>query len=295
MSDLPCGWQTEPVGCDLGESTFTSPDIFTLTTEGCYDPSFYRLNDQQGFINQELCGDSEIITQVTDATGTGWAGIAMRESNDPSARMIQLMIDGQSLTRREARLSPNAPAYAHVYPTQGKNWLRLTRVGNQFSAYHSLDGSNWEVVFTAPMPMATCIKVGLITMNGTPSGEVTGVFENVSVLNGSISPLIALPTDVETNLESRVQPTVKIAPNPFVEQANITITVTEAGMTNIAVFNAQGQLVKQLHQGYLDTGDHLKQWNGADQNGKYLPNGIYFLRMEMTDQIINEKMLLQQF
>lgn len=297
IDGLPCGWQVDPagLGCEAGIGTYDSDhDVFALSSETCYDPAYYRTQDQHGFIQQELCGDGEIIAQVTEVIGTGWAGISMRESNAPNARMIQLMIDGVQLTRREIRTSPNSPAFAHIFQTLGKNWLKLSRTGNEFTAYHSIDGQNWQIVFATLMPLGNCLNIGLITMNNTPGGQVIGIFENVFITESNTSSLIGLPETIETNVEGKQTLDISVAPNPFSTQTSLQVFIPESGSARIVVLNLQGQVVRYLHNGFLDKGNYQGQWDGTNQNGSLLPSGVYFVQVHTDQQQSTQKVFLQR-
>ena len=65
------------------------------------------------------------------------------------------------------------------------------------------------------------------------------------------------------------------------------------GPVDISIFNLQGQRVLQLYQGQLDQGDHFWQWNGTEGSGSRLPSGMYLLQLQMDEEVINKKVLLQ--
>ena len=111
--------------------------------------------------------------------------------------MIQLSIDGTNLTKREIRQATNSLAFSQMFPSMGNNWLKLTRAGNTFGAYHSSNGINWSPVFIVNIPMSNCIEVGLITENAAPSGPVTGVFENVSLSGNSAGSMLLAPSSTD--------------------------------------------------------------------------------------------------
>ena len=147
VSGLPCGWSSDPdgIGCPGGSQASFDPNAstFTVSSDGCYNPNYYSPTDTYAFLGNELCGNGEIIAEVTQVTGSGFAGIMMRNDLTASSTMLRLGVDGVALTKRGMRVTPGAPAFNHLFQTQGKNWLRLTRSGNQFSAMHSTDGVNW--------------------------------------------------------------------------------------------------------------------------------------------------------
>ncbi len=286
VTGLPCDWEVDPagIGCNPAEAGFSAPGVFTVTTQGCYDPAYYRQNDQEGFDQRELCGDGEIITQVTDVIGNGWAGIVMRESNDPSARMIQLMIDGNALTRREVRMSPGSFAYASMFQNLGKIWLRLSRSGNQFSAYHSLDGLNWGIVFSANIPMNNCIEIGLMTMNGAPSGEVTGIFENVSVVGGVGNALMA-PPPVGNALDISPEMDFTLYPNPATDLVQLQFDQFIDKPVDLRIYNQLGQIVVQFQWKNLDGG--AQQINIGD-----LQAGTYIVEISSEEKRVSKKLVV---
>ena len=286
VDGLPCNWQIDQngLGSAPGEGGYDlASSTFHLSSEGCYDPSYYRSNDQHGFIQQELCGDGEIIAQVTEVTGTGWAGISMRESNAPNARMIQLLLDGHLITRRELRTTTGAPAFAHQFQTLGKNWLRLTRVGDQFSAYHSSDGVDWGMVFSTTMSMSNCINIGMITMNGAAIGEVIGIFQNVSV--NSVNPLATPPSIIQSdNHFSKAD--FSIFPNPATKVVHLQLEDFGVEKANIRVYNHLGQIV--LQQQWQEVSNIRKQLN---LNG-LLP-GTYMIEIQTNRNRIRKKLMVQ--
>lgn len=285
VTGLPCGWSVDPggMGCDPGEGTFDpGTEAYTLSTESCYDASFYRPSDPHGFLQTELCGDGQITAQVTGVIGTGWAGISMRESNDPGAPMMQLMLNGSNLTRREVRMSPSNPAFAHLFQTMGKNWLRLTRSGNLFSAYHSSDGQNWQLVFSTQIIMGNCIQVGMITMNGTSSGEVTGIFENLSI--NEVLPLItSIP--IENGIDEQLVADFSIFPNPAHEVMNLQFDHFIGQKVLARIYNQNGQ---QVHQ---------QQWEEVSNSNQQIniegwPSGFYVVEILVNDQQVTKKLVV---
>jgi hypothetical protein len=71
-----------------------------------------------------------------------------------------------------------------------------------------------------------------------------------------------------------------VAPNPCNPRATITFTMADAGPANVRVFDARGRLVRQLHDGWLDSGAHGLSWSGDDDNGRPVAAGVYLVRAE---------------
>lgn len=283
VDGLPCGFDQTNINCNDPSSSSYDPNTGTyqLTTD-CYAPGYYRPTDAHALIRTELCGDGEIIAQVTDVMGNGWAGITMREGTGPSDKMIQLLIDGSFLTRRELRVSTGGTAFAHIFQTQGRNWLRLTRSGNTFGAFHSTDGVSWQPVLITNIVMSSCIDIGLIATSGSSSAPVTGVFENVQVIESGM-PLVAPKPGfdiAETPLQS-----LELFPNPATDEVNVKLHDFIGHEINISIFNVSGQLVKQLQ---LD-----EVYEGVQNiDVSTLNNGTYLLRIESAEKVVSEKFVI---
>ena len=73
---------------------------------------------------------------------------------------------------------------------------------------------------------------------------------------------------------------LQLYPNPFREQSTLSFEVTTNTNVHMQVYNASGQLVRTLTQVNLPAGRHTLVWNGQDDSGKPLPNGLYFIRLQ---------------
>lgn len=289
VEGLPCGFTSndDGIGCPDGSSVSydLDNDVFTITSEGCYDPAYYSATDSHGFISTDLCGDGEIIAEVTNVSGNGWAGITMRETSLPGSKMMQLMIDGSFLTMRELRQSTGGIAFAHQFTTLGRNWLRLTRTGNIFGAYHSSDGINWEPVLKTMISMANCIEIGLVTANKTPTGTMTATFEHVSIIGGGPAPLLA---DNGMDLESQIilGHTFGLYPNPTNGEAFVNLQEYVGEKAMIRIFSATGQLLERIEIDEVQV--PTQELNlSAYQDGLYLIN----LKVEGYQEVTKKLML----
>ena len=305
---LPCGWSSneEGIGCTEGTQAAYDPnmDSFTLTTEGCYAPNYYSNSDAQGFIHQELCGDGEIITHVSNLTGDIWAGIAMRESTAPDAKMIQLAVNNADLAQRKMRTTTGGYAYNHLFQNQGKFWLRLTRTGNQFAAYLSLNGINWDLVLLTNIPMSNCIQTGLFVSNTTPGNSGSASFAQVEI-NATTGTALQIPNEqssIANNPMTNTQPPtsqyantpktqqaknplqrdINIYPNPTYGELNLELNDFLNQSLQLQVLNQQGQLVlTKAYDKYHAPTERIQL--------QHLPNGSYLVRLTTRQQTITRK------
>jgi hypothetical protein len=85
---------------------------------------------------------------------------------------------------------------------------------------------------------------------------------------------------------------VSAAPNPFNALTRISFYLNESSDTSVKIFNLQGQLMRQLHQGVLAEGSHVFSWNGESERGLSAASGVYFFSLTSQDDQHAQKILL---
>jgi hypothetical protein len=80
-------------------------------------------------------------------------------------------------------------------------------------------------------------------------------------------------------------------PNPFNPSTTIQYHLAEAGAVEIAVYDAEGALVRQTRQDHA-AGVHSWTWSGRDAAGKLMPAGVYLYEVRSGDERVTAKMLM---
>ena len=83
-------------------------------------------------------------------------------------------------------------------------------------------------------------------------------------------------------------------PNPFNPSTTIKFTVPQAGIVKIKVYDAMGNLVKELYNQYVQQGYFNVTWNGTDVRGNKVASGIYFYKLESPNFTLSKKMILMK-
>ena len=73
--------------------------------------------------------------------------------------------------------------------------------------------------------------------------------------------------------------TFTLSPNPIASEGTLTFDLKEQAETNIAIFNALGQKVKNIYTGSLNAGEQTLRMKTAE-----LASGTYFIKVRMNDQ-----------
>jgi agmatine/peptidylarginine deiminase len=82
-----------------------------------------------------------------------------------------------------------------------------------------------------------------------------------------------------------------ISPNPFSSETRISFSLKEDLHASLAVYNLQGQVIRNLASREFLKGSHEVLWNGKDDSGSEVSAGIYLLKLQ-TEKDFNLKKLI---
>ena len=274
---LPPGWAASDIGDQGAGSSYNydpcasnNPDRgdFTISTGG------YNLipnnSDNLAFMGRELCNNGGIQARIEDVTG-GYAGLMIRESNAPGAKMVAVYSNLTSLLRRETRTVDNGPRTSGTHFAPFPYWLRLVRQNDYIRAfYRTSDNGSWTLFHQAYLPMQECVEMGLAVFTTDPNGQADATFSRVqwqSNVGGSSlaifneGPVAAQPEEREAS----------VFPNPAREA--FTLRFSRA-LRNGATAILRNQMGQALEQRQLLPGEAATDWDISR-----LPGGLYFLEV----------------
>ena len=81
-------------------------------------------------------------------------------------------------------------------------------------------------------------------------------------------------------------------PNPFNPGTAISYSLVKPGHTTLTLFNIIGQAVATLVSEYKGTGSYSVVWNGCDDQGIPVPDGVYYYRLRSRSNVQTKKMVL---
>ena len=82
------------------------------------------------------------------------------------------------------------------------------------------------------------------------------------------------------------------APNPFNESTLIRFQLSAAGSVRVRIYNALGQVMRDLVEGEYAAGHYAVSWDGRNRNGAEAASGMYFYVLETEQGIWPRRMLL---
>jgi len=82
-----------------------------------------------------------------------------------------------------------------------------------------------------------------------------------------------------------------IYPNPFTHETNLEISLKEAALLDISIYNVMGNIIKGLLFENKPPGEYRIVWNGKDLNGKEVPPGFYLVRSQAGRNIVTRPVI----
>src|SRR6185503_8965210 len=69
-------------------------------------------------------------------------------------------------------------------------------------------------------------------------------------------------------------------PNPFNRFTDVSYSVARGANIDLSVVDVQGRRVRRLYGGWHPGGTDGLTWYGDGEDGKQVPNGIYFVKLK---------------
>jgi hypothetical protein len=92
-------------------------------------------------------------------------------------------------------------------------------------------------------------------------------------------PLAPVPVGPDT--PPRPEAVLRAWPNPFNPRVELVFDLAQPGPVRLQIHDARGRLVAVLVEGVRAAGPHAAVWEGRDRQGRALPSGVYFARLNV--------------
>ena len=115
--------------------------------------------------------------------------------------------------------------------------------------------------------------------------------EDVPSVTVAFGPDIRVPQRGSAQLQKAGPLIIFNDPNPFREVTDVRYSLSSESDISLAVFSADGRVVRNLESGSRGPGDYRVTWNGRDDNGCRTSRGIYYVRLSTGDQVHEHKLV----
>ncbi|MGD9548255.1 MAG: FG-GAP-like repeat-containing protein [Candidatus Krumholzibacteriia bacterium] len=84
------------------------------------------------------------------------------------------------------------------------------------------------------------------------------------------------------------------SPNPFNPSTTIRFELRKSGPVSLEIYDVAGRSLKTLVSGDLTAGPHSMIWRGDDRDGRTLPSGVYFARLQADGTTRTTKLMMMK-
>ena len=77
---------------------------------------------------------------------------------------------------------------------------------------------------------------------------------------------------------------LSVAPNPFSKKLNLSFESASKSAVDIDIFDLRGRLIRSEHGISSKQGTNSWLWDGKDNSGQKLDNGVYLIKVKSGDQ-----------
>ena len=81
-------------------------------------------------------------------------------------------------------------------------------------------------------------------------------------------------------------------PNPFDASTTMRYVAPRPGRMEIMVFDIAGRRVRTIFKGTIQPGEHAIDWDGRDEAGRRVANGVYLCRFRTNGMVQTKRMIL---
>jgi Zn-dependent metalloprotease len=80
--------------------------------------------------------------------------------------------------------------------------------------------------------------------------------------------------------------------NPVRGNAALNFSLSQTGSVRLQLIDVSGRAVRVLVDGSMSAGPHAASWNGRDNEGRSLPSGLYFARLDAEGRSVVRRVLM---
>jgi len=277
------------VGLTEGLGTDTS-NVYMIKTDSIGDTLwtkiFGRPFTDEGYCIQQTSDDGYIISGLTKSSGgsnydvyvvktdsrgdTLWTKTYGGPGDDVGSSVVQTIDGGYIIAGHTSSFGAgNFDGYLIRLNSDGDSLWTQTFGGPSYDMFSSVRQTTDNGY----------IAVGLTRSFGSAEGDIY---------------VVKIAPDTfgirENKLREFKKSSLKVIPNPFKHSTSIKCTFS--GSASIKIYDCQGQQVKEISSGRKnDVAFHTIVWDGTNDRGERLPDGVYFVLLEARNKIIAEKIV----
>ncbi|MCB9263512.1 MAG: exo-alpha-sialidase [Lewinellaceae bacterium] len=153
--------------------------------------------------------------------------------------------------------------------------------------------SGVDLLFICPPPFSLAAGDSITFSFGYVMGHgLEGLKANTDIMDAVYANL-GMVTGLQERTD-RENILISNFPNPFRNETRISFELPQASLANISIYDFSGKQVRQLANTAFGPGNHIITWDGKDERGKDMPNGLYFCTLEAEGARYSCKLIKMQ-
>lgn len=171
------------------------------------------------------------------------------------------------------------------------SWRYDVRVADGFHIYRRVSGENPRRLTDVPLSNVD----GNVRFFDSAPGYAAGttLYYSHGLIRGGVE--VSRSEEVAVTLTGGV-PAVTVLhpvfPNPFNPLTNVRFELKHPGHVRLLIFDLAGRHVRTLIDASLQAAVHERQWDGRDAQGRVLPSGTYYVRLDTEHESAIQRMTL---
>ncbi len=185
QNSLPSGWNDQDIGAvGSGGSAWSDDGVFSIQGAGCGESSTC---DQANFAYQTVQGNWSSVVRITGGPNSvGMMGLMVRDNLAPNSNEVVLEIVGGTTLVLGSRNGNTWSSTSSVTVTVPL-WIRLSRLGNSFTAFYSSDGTSWNQVASAvSAEISNTVAYAGVFISSGNGGLLSGLFDSASSISWTL-------------------------------------------------------------------------------------------------------------
>lgn len=187
-------------------------------------------------------------------------------------------------------LSPSTPSPFTGHYTEGVTALQWgANRDADFQAYRLYRGAGPDFALSAAALVATLTATSYSDAAGSPYYYKLCAVD----VHGNVSPAAVLNPSGTADVPSRelVAPCwlVSPSPSPTAGPCDLAFGLRDPSLATLVIYDSMGRRVRAVAVDQFPAGPHVVRWNGLDDSGHQVSNGLYFVRLDVRGENLVRK------
>jgi endoglucanase len=173
-----------------------------------------------------------------------------------------------------------------------KRWHHLHIPLTRFTEHGSWDNNTWYTP-TGKFDWSAIDRLEIVSEYGSLDGKEIW-FDNIMIIDQDTATVVEAGTlGIKPKSVSGNSPGLTLMPNPMKGSTTVSCYLPKSGPTRISVYSISGQKIKDIINKTLPEGAFTILWDGNDDKGNKVPEGIYICRLSTNNTSKNVKLIKQ--